>query len=95
MTKMRPPVPPQLQPKIGNHEDLPDNYCALLLDDPDYEIYDFELRQTIARCMAHDPRERPSLRQLLQQAKNGINKIFADEPDADIKQWVQALIFNP
>ncbi|KAI0443904.1 kinase-like domain-containing protein [Xylaria telfairii] len=95
MTQMHAPVPPQLQPKTGDHEDLPDNYCPLLLDDPEYEIYDFELRETIARCMAHDPRERPSLRQLLRQAKSGINKIFANEPDADIKTWVQTLIFDP
>ncbi|KAI0459955.1 kinase-like domain-containing protein [Xylaria acuta] len=94
MTKMVPPVPPQLQRKMGHHADLPDNYCAAILTEPAYDAYDLDLRKALARCMAHDPRERPTLRQLLQHAKAGINKVFADEPDWRIREWVQDLIYN-
>ncbi|KAI1753578.1 kinase-like domain-containing protein [Xylaria castorea] len=94
MTKMMSPVPPQLQAKSGPHANLPYNYCVALLTERQFDVYDIELRQTIARCMAHDPRDRPPLQQLLRQAQNRINRHFANEPDAIIHQWVQQFIYN-
>ncbi|TGJ85768.1 hypothetical protein E0Z10_g2988 [Xylaria hypoxylon] len=94
MTQMRAPVPPQLQRRTGLHADLPVNYCPRILDEELFDIYDLELRLTVARCMAYDPKERPSLRTLLQGAQVGINKSFDRETDDIIKLWVQMYIFD-
>ncbi|KAI0977053.1 hypothetical protein F4678DRAFT_455201 [Xylaria arbuscula] len=94
MTQMWAPVPPQLQPKTGVNANLPYHFCPLLLTDNRYDVYDIELRETIARCMAYDPNERPPLLQLLRAAKRGIEKRFDGERDAFINQWVQAMIYN-
>ncbi|KAI0106452.1 kinase-like domain-containing protein [Nemania sp. FL0031] len=94
MTRMWAPMPPQLQPKIGAHARLPDNFCPLLLDDPAYGYIDIELRRTIARCMAYDPKDRPDVRSLLLQAKTCINKRFAGETDAFIRTWIQEAIYD-
>ncbi|KAI1425860.1 kinase-like domain-containing protein [Xylaria sp. FL1777] len=95
MTQMRAPVPPQLQRKSGLHADLPYNYCACLLTEAKYEVYDVELRTIVARCMAHDPQERPTPGQLLQSAKRGIDKRFDGEPDDIIAQWIQTFLWDP
>ncbi|KAI1284808.1 kinase-like domain-containing protein [Xylaria sp. FL0933] len=94
MTGMMPPVPPQLQAKRGLHANLPYNYCALLLTDADYGCYDLELRQIVARCMAAEPQQRPTLMQLLRGAKKGIEKRFDGETDESIRAFVQEFIYN-
>jgi hypothetical protein len=87
-------MPPQLQAKTGHHALLPDNYCARILDVAEYDRIDIDLRRTIARCMAYDPRDRPELTQLVSQARVGINKNFTGETDQYIKDWVQATIYD-
>ncbi|KAI1305712.1 kinase-like domain-containing protein [Xylaria venustula] len=94
MTQMWAPVPPQLQARTGLHANLPYNFCPLLLTDDRYDVYDVELRETIARCMAYDPQDRPTLPQLLQAAKRGIEKRFDRETDLLISDWVQEVLFN-
>ncbi|KAI1352160.1 kinase-like domain-containing protein [Xylaria sp. FL0043] len=94
MTWMMPPVPPQLQAKRGLHANLPYNYCALLLTDHDYDCYDLELRQTVARCMAAEPQQRPTLMQLLRVAKKGIEKRFDGETDESIRAFVQEFVYD-
>ncbi|KAI0427339.1 kinase-like domain-containing protein [Xylaria sp. FL1042] len=95
MTWMMPPVPPQLQVKRGFHTNLPYNYCALLLTDDDYNGYDLELRQTVARCLAAEPKKRPTLMQLLRAAKKGVEKRFDGETDELVRVFVQEHIYNP
>ncbi|RWA12813.1 hypothetical protein EKO27_g2269 [Xylaria grammica] len=95
MTQMKAPFPPQPQTRTGSHGDLLYNYCARLLTEDIFGVFDLELRVTIARCMAYDPRRRLSLRVLLQGAQAGINKNFAGETDQFIRSWIQAHIYNP
>ncbi|KAI0536569.1 kinase-like domain-containing protein [Xylaria digitata] len=94
MTLREAPVPPILQVRSGITANLPQNYCLSLLTQDQFKVYDEDLRLTIARCMAHDPNERPSLRTLLQGAQLGINKRFPAETDEFIKSWVQDLIYD-
>ncbi|KAI2643152.1 kinase-like domain-containing protein [Xylaria nigripes] len=94
ITKLEIPVPPQLQ--HGDQSmDIPDHYCALLLTDPTYQWVDLELRETIARCLAYDPRQRPRLTTLLPAARRGIGKVFEGETDTFVRDWVQDMILNP
>ncbi|KAI8633205.1 kinase-like domain-containing protein [Xylariaceae sp. FL1651] len=94
ITHYHPPVPPPLQPVTQPLAHIPNNYCALLLKGTRYDRVDIELRETIARCMAHDPRDRPPLRTLLAEAKRGINKVFPNETDDFIKKWVDRMFFT-
>jgi hypothetical protein len=73
---------------------MPRTYCALLLTDRAYDRVDLRLRETIARCMAHDPAQRPSLLQLLSEAKKGINRGFANESDMVIGKWIDDHIYS-
>ncbi|KAI1178422.1 kinase-like domain-containing protein [Nemania sp. FL0916] len=93
ITKADPPFPPRSQAQNGQHANLPRNYCELLLEPKRYDHIDLEFRRTIARCMAHNPRERPLLQDLLKQAKRWI-KVRAGERDRVVDQWVQDNIFN-
>ncbi|KAI1131164.1 kinase-like domain-containing protein [Nemania abortiva] len=94
MTQMCAPMPPQPQVKTGHHAYLPENYCPRILDVVDYDYIDIDLRRTVARCMAHNPRDRPELTQLLSQARAGINKNFEGETDQFIRDWIQAVIYD-
>ncbi|KAI3321904.1 kinase-like domain-containing protein [Xylariaceae sp. AK1471] len=94
ITKYEVPVPPPLQPNTVEFANVPRTYCPLLLTDEKYERVDIRLRETIARCMAHDPKDRPSLQRLLGEAKKGIDRVFANEPDRVIRKWVDTHIYS-
>ncbi|KAI2465711.1 kinase-like domain-containing protein [Annulohypoxylon bovei var. microspora] len=95
ITKMRPPLPPQNSQYSRQVEYGPNDhahYCPVIFDDnPQYNYIDEELRTTIRDCMRHDPRERPTLAALLEQARNGVARQFPGESDDYIKGWVQNL----
>ncbi|KAI0512531.1 kinase-like domain-containing protein [Xylaria bambusicola] len=74
---------------------MPNHYCIGILTERQYDRVDRELRETVAKCLAHEPRYRPQPRTLVQQAKRGISKRFQGETDAYIRQWVQDVIFDP
>ncbi|KAI1381664.1 kinase-like protein [Hypoxylon crocopeplum] len=88
ITKLTTPRAPQRQ----NGEIV--HYCPLLLTDPRYERVDRDLRDTIALCMAHDPRQRPILNNLMQAAELGARRVYPGESDDDIRRWVQTMIFD-
>ncbi|KAF2971854.1 hypothetical protein GQX73_g1698 [Xylaria multiplex] len=94
MTLREAPAPPILQVRTGVTKNLPQNYCLSLFTQDQFKVYDEDLRLTVARCMAHDPNERPSLRTLLRDALRGINKAFPGETDAFINSWVQDMIYD-
>ncbi|OTB03545.1 hypothetical protein M426DRAFT_23703 [Hypoxylon sp. CI-4A] len=89
ITLFRTPRPPEPQP--GS----PVTYAALIMDAEQYERVDLDLRQTIAECMRHDPGERPSLQQLLQQAQQGVTRTFPGESDAEIQSWISKYFLDP
>ncbi|KAI1369952.1 hypothetical protein F5Y08DRAFT_347477 [Xylaria arbuscula] len=65
------------------------SYCDGLLD-PDVNEFDWvdrDLRQTIFECMYHRPDDRPSLEQLLTQAKEKIQEEFQGENDNLVREW--------
>ncbi|KAI0964784.1 kinase-like domain-containing protein [Xylaria arbuscula] len=95
ITKFRVQQPPLLQRTRGAGDQMADHYCGELLTEAKYDRVDIELRETVARCMAHDPRRRPRVRTLVAQAKRGIMKRFNNETDRNIREWVQRNIFNP
>ncbi|KAI1822001.1 kinase-like domain-containing protein [Xylaria intraflava] len=94
ITKMEGPVPPQLHRGVRG-SNIPTHYCPLLLTDDEYAWVDIELRETIARCMAHDPKDRPRPATLLAAAKRGIEKRFGGETNDFIQRWIQDMIFDP
>ncbi|KAK6955415.1 hypothetical protein Daesc_003052 [Daldinia eschscholtzii] len=91
MTGLRVPLAPQIQ-QVPENE--PVHYCPVLLDDNEYNDIDRELRETVAQCMRHDPRDRPSLLDLANQADRGTRKEFPDEDDDYIDAWVQRIFFE-
>lgn len=57
------------------------------------------LRELVKRCLAYDPRNRPGLRELLAIARLKVGKdpIPNDphsEPNATVRNWVRAVIYN-
>jgi hypothetical protein len=95
ITCLDPPVPPTRGAEIvGGGRSLPPHYAADILDKPEYEHVDLELRITIARCMAHDPTNRPSSGRLLAQAKTAARKYFPGETDPVIRAWVDRFLHN-
>ncbi|KAI1083986.1 kinase-like protein [Whalleya microplaca] len=90
ITKLKVPSAPQPQEKAGE----PVSYCVLLLTDDRFKDVDIELREELSRCMRHNPADRPTLIQLLQRAKTGAGKVFANEPDETVKAWVQRAIYG-
>ncbi|OTA88769.1 hypothetical protein M434DRAFT_374553 [Hypoxylon sp. CO27-5] len=94
ITHFRPPSPPQQQANAAISKTEPITYCALLLDDPKYARVDIDLRETLVRCMRHEPSNRPTLRTLLQEARKGARKVFPNETDDMIKDWVQRVFFD-
>ncbi|KAI1269125.1 kinase-like domain-containing protein [Xylariaceae sp. FL1019] len=96
VTKFRAPMPPQIQNNTPfAQRQLPVHCCPLLLDDQRYEWVDYELRETIARCLAYEPLSRPRPRSLLQGALRGIRKSFDGETDNRITTWVNNMIVQP
>lgn len=69
------------------------------LDDVGFTNTDVQLRTMVKRCMAHDPADRPSLRELQQVAKGkvGTNPIAGDasqESNAVVQTWVNTFILS-
>ncbi|KAI0534278.1 kinase-like domain-containing protein [Xylaria digitata] len=95
ITKFEVPRPPLLQVDDELQDQIPNHYCPDILTDARYNRVDIELRRTVARCMAHDPRSRPRPRTLVAQARKGIRKRFRGETDDMIREWIQEVIFNP
>ncbi|KAF3070410.1 putative serine threonine protein kinase protein [Daldinia childiae] len=90
ITGCRVPDAPQRQ------DGEPLHYCPVILDDEEQFGYvDRELRETIAACMRHDPRDRPTLLDLSRQAGRGAKKTFSGEHDDAIESWVLRIFFQP
>lgn len=96
ITGLDPPMPPTrgARPFEGGRR-LPPHYAADILDKPAYKHVDPELRTTIARCMAHDPANRPLCGRLLDQAKTSANKYFRGETDEVIRAWLDRFLYTP
>ncbi|KAI0142448.1 kinase-like protein [Hypoxylon sp. NC0597] len=94
ITKFYPPVPPQQQANRAINKIEPVTYCALLLDDPKYERVDRDLRETLVRCMRHEPSNRPTLRTLLQEARRGVRRVYPNETDDMIRAWIQRIVLD-
>lgn len=72
----------------------PLTYCHLLLTDPKFTDVDPELKEVLVQCLRHDPKDRPRLLNLLQQAKAGIKKRYGNESDDTIRTWIHDLLYN-
>ncbi|KAI0012180.1 kinase-like domain-containing protein [Xylariaceae sp. FL0662B] len=58
--------------------------------DARWNYVDIELRRMAARCMCHDPTQRPGLEELLNHAEAGLSKPPGDgEDDESIRRWIQ------
>ncbi|KAI0430916.1 kinase-like domain-containing protein [Xylaria sp. FL1042] len=95
ITKLEVPRPLPLQMSGVSQTQMPNHYCAYILTDDKYDRVDLELRQTVAKCLAHEPKYRPQPRTLANQAKRKLKKQFPGETDDMIREWVQEVIFNP
>ena len=77
-------------------------YGILLLQNS-YGWADAELRYMVARCLAHNPADRPSLDELLRHAKENIAKTTSGalssggtpyETDQDLETWCRYIILG-
>ncbi|KAJ8128522.1 hypothetical protein O1611_g5114 [Lasiodiplodia mahajangana] len=94
ITKCWPELPPQYQPGTPR---LRAHYCNRILTEEEFSGVDFELREIVAQCMAHNPADRPGPRMLVNRALAGIRKRFPNNPretDDFIEDWVQSNIFD-
>ncbi|KAK8052998.1 hypothetical protein PG996_012299 [Apiospora saccharicola] len=69
-----------------------DNTYGISLGDDKYKAVDANLRETIARCLKHDPRERPKLEDLLPPAQAAARLRARDREQ--VHRWVQAYIYD-
>ncbi|KAK7932589.1 hypothetical protein PG985_003301 [Apiospora marii] len=79
-----PPRPPRLVTSEIIRRRQHQSY-ALTLDDARYSEVDRELRQTIVNCLKHDPKDRPKLDFLLDQAKRAVGRRRRDATDGEIR----------
>lgn len=91
ITLLRPPRPPRLTDVTFGTRTI-DNTYGILLDHDDFKKTDVNLRRTIASCLKHDPRERPTLDTLLTQAKTAVN--IRPRNLQAIHEWVQTYMYN-
>ncbi|RYO95984.1 hypothetical protein DL765_011722 [Monosporascus sp. GIB2] len=89
ITKCYPPIPPRRQSGPG-----PLTYCHLIRTDPKYNYVDPELKEVLAQCMRHDPKDRPSLLNLSRQAKRAIKRRYGNESDDFIRTWIHNVLYN-
>lgn len=97
ITKCWPPRPPQATAMTVGGTNI-DTYGSPL-DRNEFNTTDVQLRTMVKRCMAHDPADRPSLRELQQVAKGkvGNNAIPGDptqESNAAVQAWVNTFIHS-
>ncbi|KAK2699632.1 hypothetical protein QWA68_002200 [Fusarium oxysporum] len=64
-----------------------------MLQTPDYDHIDFELRETVRRCLYEKPKDRPSITQLLRNLLGRKEQGFNDRPEF-VDKWWKAL-FEP
>lgn len=91
ITVLEPPLLPRLTDEFRTGT-IDNTYGALLGDNVQCKNVDVELRRTVARCLKHDPRDRPALETLLQQAKVGAAR-RAQNAQA-VRDWVQKYVYN-
>lgn len=60
----------------------------------EYDHVDPELRKMVARCLAHDPRNRPGLVELEQHATFNIARVAAIETDDYVRQWYRTEVIG-
>ncbi|KAK8045501.1 kinase-like domain-containing protein [Apiospora rasikravindrae] len=70
------------------------NSYGILLDHDALSDVDLELRRTVCRCLKHDPRERPGLEELLNQAMRMVGQRVRGGTEQEIRNWVQTFIYN-
>ncbi|KAI0126081.1 hypothetical protein BJ170DRAFT_725884 [Xylariales sp. AK1849] len=73
----------------------PISYCEFLKD-PEVDGFnwvDEDLRETVFRCMYHDPYDRPFLHELLDQAKQKLAEDFG-ESDEYIRRWIKKWFYE-
>ncbi|CAJ2509198.1 Uu.00g142240.m01.CDS01 [Anthostomella pinea] len=89
-----PPQPAQQNPKIkyayGGLLESHLSYGSMLLDD-EWNHVDRALRETIVKCMCHNPTNRPTLEQLLEEAEDAQATGILMEADQVVRDWVTAM----
>lgn len=85
-------VPEKPQPQSS--ERLPLHYCPLLLEEAKYSYIDIRFRTELARCMSHEPKDRPTLRALLQHAEAAVHRTYPAEDDNFIRDWVSRVFYQ-
>ncbi|RYP05587.1 hypothetical protein DL764_003700 [Monosporascus ibericus] len=78
----------------GSRGPGPLTYCHLIRTDPKYNYVDLELKEVMAQCMRHDPKDRPSLLNLSRQTKTGIKRRYGNESDDFIRTWIHNALYN-
>ncbi|OTA99631.1 hypothetical protein M426DRAFT_16233 [Hypoxylon sp. CI-4A] len=79
-----------------NDPEPPVSYCSRIYP-MEYRYVDKDLRKTIWSCMYHRPKDRPTLLELLEQAKDKtriMNPHFPDEPDEYVRKWIYKWIYQ-
>ncbi|KAK7992672.1 kinase-like protein [Apiospora saccharicola] len=93
ITYCEPPAPPRLVTVEIFRRRATQSY-AVNLDAAEYSEVDRELRQTIVNCLKHNPKDRPTLEALLDQAKKAVGRIRRDATAGEIRGWVQRYVYD-
>ncbi|KAK8053000.1 hypothetical protein PG996_012301 [Apiospora saccharicola] len=88
-----PPAPPRLVTVEIFRRRATQSY-AVNLDAAEYSEVDRELRQTIVNCLKHNPKDRPTLEALLDQAKKAVGRRRRDATAGEIRGWVQRYVYD-
>lgn len=94
MTLTFPQMPPEARGWLTSQgEDLEQPSYGTYLLSRDFDSVDRELRETVVRCMAHNPAHRPPLRELELLAES---KTKWDEArNAEVRRWAQEFFSEP
>lgn len=93
ITYCEPPTPPRLVPSEIVRGRRHQSY-GLLLDHNRYADVDRELRQTVVNCLKHNPKDRPTLEALLNQAQRAVGRRMRDATAGEIRGWVQQYVYD-
>ncbi|KAI2632245.1 kinase-like domain-containing protein [Hypoxylon sp. NC1633] len=90
-----PPIPSYATVRCPPGKSVYVTYAGHLFG-PQYSRIDIDLRSLIARCQAHDPRERPTLRELETTINNALaQKVYPGETPQALLDWMRRVMFEP
>jgi len=81
--------------KATTHPQFGQGYGGAILGLPEFRYVEQELRETVARCMLENPKERPEPEELFYLCEGRFEKEFQEETDEETQRFFQESVFAP